>query len=35
MLAHAYNIITDRGVGEAGRVGEVIYGLNDTDNSFL
>ena len=29
MLAHAYNIIIDCGVGAPGHVREVVYGLND------
>ena len=35
MLAHAYNIITDRVVGAQGHGREVSDGLNDTNKRFL
>ena len=35
MLAHAYNVIIDNGVGVTGHGREVVDGLNDTKkNSF-
>ena len=35
MLAHAYNIKIDRGVGSTLNDREVVDGLNDTDKIFL
>ena len=35
MLAHAYNIITDRGVGVWGHNREIVGGLNATKKMFL
>ena len=35
MLAHAYNIITDHGVGVPGHEIEVVDDLNATEKSFL
>ena len=35
MLAHTYNIIIGRGVGEPGYYIEVIDGLNATEKSFF
>ena len=35
MLAHAYNIIIDRGVGAPGHGREVVDGLNDTEKRLL
>ena len=35
MLAHAYNIIIDRGVGAPGHVREFVDGLNYTEKWFL
>ena len=35
MLAHAYNIITDRGVGAPGHVREVVDGFNATNKRFI
>ena len=35
MLAHAYNIIIDSGVGAPGNFREVVDGLNDTEKRFL
>ena len=34
MLAHAYNIIIDRGVGAPVYCREVVDGLNDTETMF-
>ena len=35
MLSHAYNIITDCGVGTPGYWREVVDGLNDTDKQCI
>ena len=35
MLAHTYNIITDRGVGSPGYFREVVDALNATDKRFI
>ena len=35
MLAHAYNIIIDSGVGEPGHGRYFVDGLNDTNKKFL
>ena len=35
MLAHAYNIIIDCGVGAPGHGREVVDGLNATDKGFI
>ena len=35
MLSHSYNIVIDCGIGAPGHGKDVVYGLKDTEESFL